>query len=104
MRMWLISPEKLCRKHLLGEHVELHMLVGCIRKGISIKGYIEGKLADPQLIIKRHNELVAEMKRRSYKHKSKLPGFKCGLKGKISISANMKELSRRCKECRRLLR
>ena len=24
MRMWMISPEWLCRKHLIGEHGEIH--------------------------------------------------------------------------------
>ena len=41
MRMWMVNPEILCRKHLLGEHVELHMLVGWIIKGKSIQGYLD---------------------------------------------------------------
>jgi len=28
MRMWMLNPKALCRKHLMGEHVEIHMLVG----------------------------------------------------------------------------
>ena len=32
MRMWMIDPTMLCTKHLLGEHVELHMFVGTINK------------------------------------------------------------------------
>jgi len=26
--MWMTPPAGMCRKHLLGEHVELHMLLG----------------------------------------------------------------------------
>lgn len=33
MRMWLVPPSHMCRKHLLGEHVELHMLLGTLKKG-----------------------------------------------------------------------
>ena len=36
MRMWLVPPSHMCRKHLLGEHVELHMLLGTLKKGKSI--------------------------------------------------------------------
>ena len=28
MRMWMVNPGFMCNKHLLGEHVECHMLVG----------------------------------------------------------------------------
>ena len=38
MRMWMLPPECMCRKHLLGEHVELHMLLGSMRRGKSIEG------------------------------------------------------------------
>ena len=40
MRMWNINPEKLCKNHLLGEHVEMHKLVGNLTKGRSVQGYI----------------------------------------------------------------
>ena len=33
MRMWMLPPAGMCRKHLLGEHVELHMLLGSLRRG-----------------------------------------------------------------------
>jgi hypothetical protein len=102
MRMWLIDPKKMCRQHLLGEHVEMHMFVGAINKNISIDGYIDGGLVEPRKIKARHSELVAEMKRRGMNHKSPLPKFSVrGLpKGNVDIKANMKELKRRCKECR----
>ena len=41
MRMWMVPPSKMCRKHLLGEHVELHMIAACLRLGKSIRGYVE---------------------------------------------------------------
>lgn len=68
MRMWGVSPEKLCNKHLLGEHVEMHMFAGTINKGISIQGYIDKGLVNPALIQQRHEELAQEMVRRGMNH------------------------------------
>ena len=62
--MWGIDPEKLCDQHLLGEHLEMHMFVGCIKKGISLKGYYDNydnKLLCTNLIKDRHDELADEM-------------------------------------------
>jgi len=70
MRMWLVDPTIMCRKHLLGEHLELHMFIGILRKRVSIKGYIQHDLLEPSSIFIRHIELVAEMFARGYKHNS----------------------------------
>lgn len=65
----------LCRKHLLGEHRELHALFTIVKEGK--KGYANhpetkrwyGKLA---ALAKRHEALVLEMERRGYQHHSPL--------------------------------
>jgi len=98
-RMWLVDPKKLCRQHLLGEHKELHQLVGSLRKGKSIKGHIEKGQVEIHSIEKRHKELVKEMLRRGYKHQSVLKKFKSFKAGKINILENERELERRCKNC-----
>jgi hypothetical protein len=75
MRIWDLPPEKLCRKHLLGEHYELHALWTVLTKGK--KGFSrhpetvrwKGKL---KALYLRHEALVREMQRRGYKHKSPL--------------------------------
>ena len=103
MRMWLVDPKTLCRKHLLGEHVEEHMFVGSINKGIRMKGYIEKKLVEVHKLRSRHEELVKEMQRRGYKHKSELPLFTEYVSPSvISTEENLKELAKRCEECKRL--
>jgi len=56
--MWMTPPAGMCRKHLLGEHVELHMLLGSLRRGKSIDGFISGRLVDPQMVFARHALLV----------------------------------------------
>ena len=105
MRMWLVNPRLMCRRHLLGEHVELHMMVGCIVRGKSLAGYIETGLIDTRLIRRRHLELVREMERRGYTHASELPAFKAlGKGGGIDAAGNLLELRRRCKSCAALMK
>ncbi len=74
--MWNVDPKKMCRQHLLGEHVEMHMFAGTINRGISVRGYIEKNLFEPSTLEKRHDELVVEMESRGYNHKSPMPEIK----------------------------
>jgi len=75
MRIWDLPPRRLCRQHLLGEHVELHAIWSVLTKGK--KGYAlhpetlrwKGKLKALQ---RRHERLVVEMTRRGYRHASPL--------------------------------
>jgi len=100
LRQWNVNSKLLCRKHLLGEHVELHMFVACLNLKRSIKKYIETGLVEVHTIQKRHEELVEEMKRRGYNHQSPLPIFSPVFVGKINVEQNEKELARRCESCR----
>ena len=104
MRMWNINPKYMCRKHLLGEHVEMHMLAGCINKNKSIKGYIDTGLVDTSNINNRHEELSMEIINRGYNHKSPLPHIDIRSTGNICIDNNIIDLSSRCKDCRKLLK
>jgi predicted DNA-binding WGR domain protein len=75
MRVWDVSPSLLCRKHLLGEHRELHAIYVILSQ--NKKGYRNhpetkrwvGKLA---ALYARHEKLVEEMKKRGYVHASPL--------------------------------
>lgn len=75
MRMWMFSPAILCNKHLVAEHVELHMIVGALRKRKKLDGYVTSNAIEPKSIRKRHVAIVKEMKYRGYKHQSALPKF-----------------------------
>lgn len=99
--MWMVKPEILCRQHLLGEHKELHQLIGSLRKNKSVKGHIEKGQVEIHNIKKRHEQLVKELKKRGYNHNSPLKKFKSFKAGKINILENYRELERRCKECRK---
>lgn len=97
----MVPPAMLCRQHLLGEHRELHALVGIISKGTSLTGYIDNGLVETDQIENRHTDLVAEMRQRGYNHHSPLqfshpgPGM-----GRVNDVANVKELHKRCAGCR----
>jgi len=75
MRIWDISPKRLCRNHLLGEHRELHAIWSVLVNGK--KGYArhpetlrwKGKL---KALYGRHEALVVEMGNRGYQHRSPL--------------------------------
>lgn len=95
----MINPKHMCRKHLLGEHVELHMFVGSINKGINIQTYIDTNLCEPNSIISRHEELVKEMLSRGYNHKSPLPDFVYNDDTKVDRIKSYEDLIKRCKDC-----
>jgi hypothetical protein len=75
VRIWDLPPERLCRGHLLGEHRELHAIWSILNN--NSKGYSKhpevlrwkGRL---RALFLRHQELVDEMLRRGYLHKSPL--------------------------------
>jgi len=111
MRQWMVNPKIMCRKHLLGEHVEHHMFLGTMLKGKSIGGYIDNDLLEPTALWKRHEELVGEMKSRGYNHNSpfqlELPEimwlhdkYAHVWQHRIDRDASYKELVSRCPECK----
>lgn len=104
MRQWLVPPQFLCDRHLLGEHVEHHMFIGTIAKGVSVQGYLDGGLLEPDMLYSRHDILVAEMSRRGMKHKSPLPVIDIpdAIKhqGHVDPLHNFRDLANRCPDCR----
>lgn len=110
MRMWMVDPDIMCLKHLCGEHLELHMFVGSIERNVSIQGYINNNLLEPSSIVERHEELVREMEKRGYNHKSPITidwerfnkhfQMKRVKDHKIDREAALQELLSRCSVCR----
>jgi hypothetical protein len=101
--MWMIPTNLLCRQHLLGEHKEIHMLVGCLNKNKNIAGFLNKGLVDPSSAEIRHQELVSEMTKRGYHHKSPLPKLQAVSIININIKENVNDLIHRCERCRRLI-
>ncbi|UCD20803.1 MAG: pyrimidine dimer DNA glycosylase [archaeon] len=108
MRIWDIHVKNLCRQHLLGEHNELHAMWSIITK--DLKGFCNhpetkrwrGKL---KALYKKHEEIINEMERRGYNHKSCLDKKKA--RGKSfqdykwqSVKKQKELLKKRCKFCK----
>ena len=99
--MWGVDPKLLCDKHLRGEHLEMHMFVGSIRKKIHLGGYVEKGFIDTSKLRERHDKLAQEMKARGFAHRSELPEFHLDKHmGSVDTYQSLQELMRRCPECR----
>ncbi len=77
MRVWDIHPRYLCRKHLLGEHRELHGLWNILTKHGARGGYSKHPetlrwVGKTKALYERHEALVKEFGRRGYRHYSPL--------------------------------
>ena len=108
MRMWMIEPKLLCRKHLLGEHGEFHKFRHVFEKKYSIKGRIEPVVQiEPLSMKRRHDKLVNEMLEREYNHNS--PYIQPNLdylpdhhkNATVDRARSVKDLKARCLECRK---
>jgi hypothetical protein len=77
MRVWDIAPKYLCRKHLLGEHRELHGLWNILTKHGGKGGYSQHPetlrwVGKTRALYSRHQALVREMEKRGYTDRSPL--------------------------------
>jgi len=110
MRMWMCDPRILCRKHLLGEHLEQHMFVGSLKNKKKLSGYIRNNCLEPRSIFKRHEDLANEMFKRGYNHKSSMNETEtqnvCDLSieeqyHEIDKQKSLNDLIKRCPKCQK---
>jgi len=101
--MWMVNPKFMCRQHLLGEHVEIHMFAETLSREKTVKGYLEKGLLEVHSLYSRHEELVKEMKRRGYRHCSDLDKkwMSADPLGTVDRERNLEELLGRCSRCNR---
>jgi hypothetical protein len=103
----MVNPAVTCNKHLLGEHVECHMLVGHLQRNRQITNYIRLNLLQPKSLRERHDQSALEIKDRGMLHKSPLPEFDLSYLPEenriynVNAEVSLNELSGRCSECRR---
>lgn len=108
MRMWMINPKLLCRKHLFGEHGEIHKFKHNFEKKHSINKRIEQGQIEPDSMEVRHDELASEMLRRGYNHKSpySIPDLSYLSDNqryfKVDRHKAILDLHNRCEECKKL--
>lgn len=75
MRIWDIEPKHLCRKHLLGEHRELHAIWSILttnKKGYTNHPETKRWVGKLKALYLRHQALVKEMNKRGYTEKTPL--------------------------------
>lgn len=109
MRMWLVTPKVLCRKHLLCEHADLHMLAKYLKDDRCLNNYIENGMIHTKQILDRHNDLKYAMLDRDYNHDSPLvmspdtlvQSIRLGLECYINKLNSFKILHNRCEECKK---
>lgn len=101
MRMWMINPKLLCRKHLLGEHGELHKHRHNFVKKHSMTGRV-GQI-EPKSMQKRHDELAREMLNRGYKHQSPFSQPDISYLPDMEVDRNsaIVDLITRCSDCKK---
>lgn len=101
MRMWMVDPKILCRKHLLGEHGEIHKH----RHNFVKRHRMDGRMGqiEPESMERRHDALVAEMERRAYNHKSPYsqPDTSYLPEMKVNVADALADLLDRCEECKK---
>jgi hypothetical protein len=104
--MWMVNPRLLCRKHLLGEHGEIHKHRHNFVKQHSISKRVSPVVQiEPSSMEFRHDELAAEMLRRGFNHQSPfeqpdisyLPEVE--QHATVDLSISYADLSERCPEC-----
>jgi hypothetical protein len=101
--MWMVAPRLLCRQHLLGEHLEVHMLANALAAGKPLTGYVAHGLVELDKLNMRHDALAEEMTARGYKHKTPLAPIRKvpPNAGHVDVSKSIRDLRARCAECRK---
>lgn len=106
MRMWMIDPRLLCRKHLLGEHGEIHKHRHNFVKQHSILKRISPVVQiEPASMKLRHDALAEEMIRRNYNHNSpyEMPDISHlpidHRNAVVNITISVNDLKKRCPVC-----
>jgi len=104
--MWMINPSLLCKKHLMGEHFEIHKHRHVFEKGYSIEGR-KGQI-EPLAMKKRHDEIALEMENRGYSHKSPYDMPSLGKYNNldsftVDVNISLNDLMNRCPHCKNII-
>mgnify|MGYP003643840266 FL=1 len=103
----MIDPKLLCRKHLLGEHGELHKFIPSFHKQYSVDNRVSPVVQiELSSYEERHEEIAEEMLRRGMNHKSPLPPLpdfsylpREHFEAKVDKNISIRDLRERCDDC-----
>lgn len=101
--MWMVNPRFLCDQHLLGEHNELHSLVGSANgdgrdwvRRLAKQGYL-----NLEKVQSRHHKIAQEMRRRGMNHDSSIFFINdFDVTGEVDTNESLKVLQERCADCK----
>ena len=107
MRMWMLSPKLMCKKHISGEHGEIHKHLSSLYKGIKIDGRY-AHIAQIQLnaLQSRHDQLAQFLNHKSpievddYWIYKLYPQY---YHINVNLEFNLHDLMERCEKCRNLI-
>lgn len=106
LRMWMVDTKILCKKHLLGEHGEIHKHRHNFVKTHRIDGRIFPQVQiEPMSMKSRHDELAKEMLCRGMNHNSpyEMPDLSylpdTHRFAKVDVKLSLNDLLNRCPEC-----
>ena len=105
-RMFMVPPSQMCQQHILGEHKELHMIAGSLKRAIdgddrhraTLEGQADAGNIDVRQLASRHRTLEA------YGNwDSPLPSFNIQeasfANGHIDTRRSRRDLRSRCSDC-----
>jgi hypothetical protein len=99
----------MCNVHLKGEHVELHMITGSLKRKISHTGWVKNNCLELSALEERHENIAGEMTRRGMNHQSPLPKYDISYlpqweqEAIVDVQKSLEDLLKRCNKCRELL-
>ena len=101
--MYNLYPTLLCDRHLLKEHMDIHMFKRALDLKVDICQEIkEGKIETHNLI-KRHNELMVEIEARGYIHNTPIGKGEYKEQGKVDKTKVVAYLAIFCEDCKKRL-
>jgi hypothetical protein len=105
--MWMIDPNKMCKRHISGEHNEIHKHLPSLYAGVSVEGRM-APVVQIQLnaLQARHDELAQYLN-----HKSPLEvddglirrNYGPHYYRMVDVTHNEADLANRCEACRKLI-
>jgi hypothetical protein len=105
MRMWMFDPALMCKKHITGEHGEIHKHKHNFEKKHSITGRIKPVVQiEPESMKSRHDELSKYMNHTSDYEMPDLSYLPDNERfAKVNINKSKLDLIDRCEDCKNLI-
>jgi hypothetical protein len=113
VRTWDLAPSKLCDKHLLAEHRDVHAIWAQLVNYPEILRNLDPEIyrwrGREAALYVRHGELLEEMVERKFRHNSRLQGTLIDLGSLepptplLSIERQVQKLAQKCSGCRKRL-